>query len=142
MYSPFRENMTRMVKSRAIRVMGLIFGMNRSWYHFLSFTLMRMNRVITPGDEGNAEVDEDALRDLAYGDIDDHPLQAEHRREDRDKDVGVDGEEEHLEDGVEGDEPRAVLRVPFREVVPHDDHGDAAGQADHDEAHHVFRVAL
>ncbi len=52
MYSPLRENMTRMVKSRAIRVIGLIFGMNRSWYHFLSFTLIRTNRVTTPAMKG------------------------------------------------------------------------------------------
>ena len=129
-----------MVKSRAIRVIGLIFGMNRSWYHFLSLTLMRTNRVDHPGDERDAEVDEDALRDLADGDVHDHSLEAEHRGEHRDKDVGVHGKEEHLEDRVEGDEPRTVLRVALRKLIPHDDHGDAAGEADHDEAHHVFRV--
>ena len=30
---------------------------------------------------------------------------------------------------------------PFGQVVPDDDHGDAAGQADHDQADHVLRVA-
>ena len=59
-----------------------------------------------------------------------------------DEDIGVDGEEQHLEDGVEGHQAGAVFRIALGQVVPDDDHGDAAGQADDDQAHHVIRVAL
>ena len=52
MYSPLRENMTRIVNSRAIRVIGLILGMNREWYHCLSLILIRVKRVITPARKG------------------------------------------------------------------------------------------
>ncbi len=58
----------------------------------------------------------------------------------RDEDVGVDREEEHLEDGVEGDQSGAVLGVALGQVVPDDDHGDAARQADQDEPDHVLRL--
>ena len=91
-----------------------------------------------PSDEGDAEVDEDALGDLADGDVHRHALQAEPGRENRDEDVGVDREEEHLEDRVEGDQAGAVFGVALGQVVPDDDHGDAAGEADHDEPDHVL----
>ncbi len=94
-----------------------------------------------PGDERNAEIDEDALGDLADGDVDDHALETEHGRQHGDEDVGVDREEEHLEDGVEGHESGAVLGIAFGQVVPDNDHGDAPGKADHDEADHVLGVA-
>ena len=48
--------------------------------------------------------------------------------------------EEHLEDRVERHEPGGVLRVAPGQLVPDDDHRDAAGQADHDEADGVFRL--
>ena len=37
--------------------------------------------------------------------------------------------------------PAQYSGLPGGQIVPDDDHGDAAGQADHDQAHHVFRVA-
>jgi hypothetical protein len=48
------------------------------------------------------------------------------------------GEGDDLEDGVERDEDRGGLPVPAGEVVPDEDHRDAAGQAD-DEAGAVLR---
>ena len=57
---------------------------------------------------------------------------------DGDEDVGVDREEEHLEDRVERHQAGAVLGVALGEVVPDDDHRDAARQADQDEPHHVL----
>ena len=56
-----------------------------------------------------------------------------------DENIGVDGEEQHLEDGVEGYQPRAVFRVAPGQFVPDDHHGDAAGETDEDESHHVLR---
>jgi hypothetical protein len=41
-YSPLRENMTRMVNSNATRVSGLILGTNFVWYHSLVFMRIRM----------------------------------------------------------------------------------------------------
>ena len=64
----------------------------------------------------------------------------EPRRQHGDKDIGIDRVEQDLEDRVEGHEPGAVLGVATRQLVPHDDHGDAAGQTDQDQTHHVFMV--
>ena len=77
--------------------------------------------------------------DLADRDVHDRALQAQPRGQHRGEEPGVDAEEEHLEDGVEGHESRAVLGVALGQVVPHDDHGDAARQADEDQAQHVLR---
>ena len=60
---------------------------------------------------------------------------------DRDEDIGVDREEQDLEDRVEGHQAGRVFGVPLGQVVPDDDHGDAAGQADQDQAVHVFGLA-
>ena len=49
---PFRLNMTTMVKSRAISVIGLIFGMNDFSYHALSLALISAKRVIIPAMKG------------------------------------------------------------------------------------------
>ena len=77
MNSPLRENMTRMVKRRAIRVMGLIFGMNFSSYHCLSLRFQADEPGKNTGNEGNSEIDENTLRNLANGDIDHHPFEPE-----------------------------------------------------------------
>ena len=66
------------------------------------------------------------------------PCRPSQRGQHGDEDVGVDREEEHLEDRVEGHQAGAVLGVALGQIVPDDDHGDAARQADHDEADHVL----
>ena len=93
------------------------------------------------GQKGNAEIDEDALGNLAHADVDDDALQADQRRQHGEKEPGIDAVEEHLEDAVEGDQAGGVVGVAARQLVPHDDHGDAAGEADEDEAGAVFRVS-
>ena len=95
-----------------------------------------------PRDERDAEVDEDALRDLPDRDVDRRALEAEERRQLGDEDPGEDAVEEHLEDAVEGDETGGVLGVALRQLVPDDHHGDAARQPHHDEADHVLRVVV
>ncbi len=52
MYSPLRENMTMMVKSRAKRVIGLILGMNFCSYQVRPFVFRPMKRVIMPPRKG------------------------------------------------------------------------------------------
>ena len=52
MLSPLSENITTMVKSSATSVIGLIFGMKRSWYHSLPFARTSTKRVTTPARNG------------------------------------------------------------------------------------------
>ncbi len=59
-----------------------------------------------------------------------------------DEQPGIDAVEQHLEDAVEGHQPSSVFRVSLRQFVPDNHHRNAAGQADHDEAHHVLRVVV
>ena len=88
-------------------------------------------------EEGYAQVDEHALGDLPDGDMYRGAFQPEPSRQHGDEDIGVDGVEKYLEDGVEGHQPGGILAVAFGQLVPDDDHGDAAGQAYHDQAQHV-----
>ena len=53
--------------------------------------------------------------------------------------VAQGGEREDLEDGVERDQDRRGLPVTAGEVVPDQDHGDAPGEADDDQAGAVLR---
>jgi len=48
MYSPFNENITIIVNRSAIRVKGLIFGINLVLYHSLSFARIKINLVRKP----------------------------------------------------------------------------------------------
>ena len=93
-----------------------------------------------PGEERDAQVDEHALGDLADRDVDGDPLEPDPGRQDRDEHVREHRVEQHLEDRVERDERGAVLGVAAGQVVPHDDHRDAAREADHDQPHHVLRL--
>mgnify|MGYP007010885594 CR=1 FL=1 len=52
MYSPFKLNMTTMVKSRAISVIGLIFGMKTSWYQVTLLIRIKVKRVTIPARNG------------------------------------------------------------------------------------------
>ncbi|MBK7399566.1 MAG: hypothetical protein IPJ34_25730 [Myxococcales bacterium] len=91
-----------------------------------------------PRGERDAEIDCDALGDVADADGDHRALQPEPGGEQGREEPGVHREEEHLEDRVERHETGAVLGVTLREVVPHDHHRDAPGQADEDQPEHVL----
>ena len=52
MASPLKVNMTTMVKSRAISVMGEITGRNLRSYHSMPLSGMRMTRLSTPAANG------------------------------------------------------------------------------------------
>ncbi len=43
--------------------------------------------------------------------------------------------------GVESDQTGTMFPVTFCQVVPDDDHGNAAGQADRDETDHVIMLS-
>ena len=51
-YSPFKENMTKIVNSNAIKVIGLILGINFFSYHSLPFNFSIENLVIMPPKKG------------------------------------------------------------------------------------------
>jgi hypothetical protein len=82
------------------------------------------------------------LGDLPDAYVDGDAVQVEQRRQLGDEDPGEEAVEDDLEDGVEGYEPGGVLGVSLGELVPDDDHGDAARQADHDEPDHVLGVVV
>ena len=69
------------------------------------------------------------------------PLRPSHVRKNRDENVSVNRKEQDLEDGVEGDQAGRVFGVALGQLVPDDDHGDASGEADHDQAVHVMGIA-
>ena len=54
---------------------------------------------------------------------------------------GIERIEEHLEERIEGHQAGRVFRVALGQFIPHDDHGNAPRQADHDQPGHVFRIA-
>ena len=91
-----------------------------------------------PGDKRDPQIDKDAFCDLADGDVHHSPLQSQPLGNNRDEDIRINRKEDHLKDGVEGHQPSTVFPVPGGEIIPHDDHGDASGQTDHDEPYHVF----
>ncbi len=65
------------VKSSATSVIGLIFGMKRCVVPLLVLHPDEDEPGEEPRDEGDAQIDEDALCDLADGDVDRHSPQAE-----------------------------------------------------------------
>ena len=125
-------------------MIGLILGMNVFSYHASSLEFHQHQPREHSGQEGNAQVDEDALGDLPMRDlrqVDVAEFDAQERRQHRDEQPGVDAVEEHLEDAVERHQPGAVFRVALGQIVPHDHHRDAARQADQDQADHVLGIA-
>ncbi len=93
------------------------------------------------GDKGDAQIDKNALCNLPDGYIDHGALYRRPLREYCNKDVCVKGKKQDLEDGVKCHKPCAVLRVSRGQIIPHDNHGNTAGQPDHDQAHHIFVMA-
>ena len=77
-----------------------------------------------------------ALGDLGHAHVHRRLFQAEPSGKNREEEVSVDRVEEHLEHRVEGHQSGGVLAVALGQLVPDDDHGDTAGQADHDHALH------
>ena len=93
--------------------------------------LVRRRRVrrVRSGGEGDAQEDGDACRDGGVGDAG-----CAFVADDADEEDGEGRVEDHLQDGVDGDEDGAVLGVAAGEARPDEHHGDAARHADEDEA--------
>ena len=81
-------------------------------------------------EERDPEEDGDALGDGRIVDID-GPLRT---ADDPDVEECQRRKEDYLQETVECDEHGAVIAIPAREVRPDEDHGDAARDADEDEA--------
>ena len=111
MYSPLSENITTMVNSSATSVIGLMRGMKLCSYHSCPSRDQQREAREHPGEERNAEIDEDALRRSAPMEtLTDRAPQSKPARQHRDEEPGVDGVEQHLEDRVERDQARRRIR--------------------------------
>lgn len=86
-----------------------------------------------PGDEGHAEEDEHGLSHPPDRQAQADGGQAEPAGQHLEVEVAEEGEGDDLEQRVDGHEDRGGFPVAAGEVVPDEDHGDAAGQADDDE---------
>src|SRR5581483_1240140 len=95
-----------------------------------------------PGEEGNAQVDGDALRNLPNADLYQTALQAKEWRQYCNEDPGIDAVEEHLKEAVKGNQSRRIISVAFGELVPDNDHRDTAGQPHENEPDHVFGIIV
>ncbi len=98
------------------------------------------------GQERDAQVDEDAPGDAADRHLRAERLfidgqgKSEFQGQDHDEEVRVNAVEEDLEDAVEGHQAGAVLGVALGQLVPDDDHRDAAGQTDENQSGHELRL--
>jgi hypothetical protein len=133
-WSPWRAKSRTIVKSSPSRAKGEIRGRKVPSYQArpLVFSPIRAGEVA--GEQRHAEEDQDGDGDLPEGDVEGGLLEAEPAGQDGEVEPAERGEGEDLEDRVEGDEDGGGLAVTAGQVVPDDDHGDAAGEADDDQA--------
>lgn len=93
-----------------------------------------------PHDEGDAEEDDDVQGDLPQGDVQVLTVaEVQPVGEQIEVEPAEQAEGEDLEDGVERDQDGRGLAVAAGQIVPDDDHGDTAGEADDDQAGAVLR---
>ena len=92
------------------------------------------------GQKRNAEIDRHAFRHRQNGNVDDRPFEADLRWDPGNEQPGIEAVKEHLKQAIQRHQAGRVLPAAVRQIVPHDDHGDAAGQADQDQARHVFGI--
>ena len=89
-----------------------------------------------------SQVDEHGSCDLAHADVHLRALEAEERRQQRDEDPGVKPIEEHLEHGISRYQPSGQIVVALGQVVSHQHHRDAAGEAHKDQSDRIPRQVL
>ncbi|MBP2333206.1 hypothetical protein JOF33_001905 [Corynebacterium freneyi] len=85
------------------------------------------------GEQRDAQEHDDGDDDGPEGEFGAGGFQAEPRRQDLQVEPAEHAEHEHLEDGVDGHEHGGGFAVAAGQVAPHEDHGDAAGEADDDQ---------
>ena len=126
-----------------MRVRGEILGMKSFSYQSSSLEFYQAESGDYAGQERYSQVDENALCNLGNGDIDQRSLSnAQGRRQYSDENISIDGIKQHLKYGVQPHQGGAVLSAAAGQLVPDDDHGDAARQADEDYAVHEVRMSL
>ncbi len=94
-----------------------------------------------PRKERNSQVDEDTLSNCPDGNsgkVDVSEADADEWREHLHEEPRINGVEEHLKNGIEGDEACRVIGISLCQLVPDDDHRDAASEPNHDEPNRVF----
>src|SRR5580704_15755884 len=87
-------------------------------------------------DEWHAQIDADALRDLADRDLNDSAAESEPSGNNCHEYICIEREEQHLEDRIERNQSGTIFRVAAGEVVPHDYHRDTSRKPDDDQAGH------
>jgi len=92
-----------------------------------------------PSKQGYAEEDHHAAGDVPRGRIDAGLVQAQPARQYRQVEPAEAGEGDHLEHRVDRHQNGGGLPVTAGQVIPDNDHGYAAGQADDDQASAVSR---
>src|SRR6185295_16053207 len=97
MYSPFSENITTIVNSRAIRVSGLMRGTKFRLYQSVPLARTRATRVRNPARNG-IQINEDALCNLRHGHMDHRAAKAKLGGKDRNEYPGVERVEKNLEE--------------------------------------------
>ena len=92
-----------------------------------------------PGQQGDAQEDENAAGDVPRGGADAALVKAQPARQHVEVEPAEAGEGDDLEDRVQGDQYGGGLPVTAGQVVPDDHHGDAASKPDDDQAGAVRR---
>src|SRR6516164_2782626 len=82
------------------------------------------------GDEWDSEINAYALRNFAHGHVNDKATHSKPSGQQRHENKRVERKEKHLVDGIERDQSGAVVRVAICQVIPHDHHRYASGEAD------------
>ena len=142
MTSPLSENITTIVKSSETSVIGLMRRDKSLLIPFPALGLEQHEPRQHPGKEGNTQINQHTLSNRPDGDprqVHIPKLDTKQRWQHFDKQPCIDRVKEHLKDRVERDQTGRIFGIALGQLVPDDHHGDAPGQADHDEADGVFR---
>lgn len=120
MYSPLRENITTIVKRRAMSVDGLMFGIK-----LLPISFMTKKRVIIPAAKGMPTYTK-TLFAIRQCDIDELTFQPEDWRESRNKNIGI--YKRALERSSR--KPQTQRSTPYLqgELIPNNHHRDTSGK--------------
>ena len=122
------------VNSSPYRATGPILGRNRVSYQSRPRARSPRVRVRYAGHQRDAEEDRDRAGDLGDGHVQAGGLQAQPAGQHLQVEEAKRGIQQDLEDRVQRDQHGGHLPVTARQVGPDQHHGDAAGQADQDDA--------
>ena len=52
----------------------------------------------------------------------------------------INGEKQNLKNGIKSNKARAIFRISFSKLIPHNHHGDTTGKPNHYQADHILRI--